>query len=252
MPAAQPKSIGTELIKEMGEHLLRIDRYMEASDELHLKWDAQIDKLVYSQPIEAQFSLAMLAQFCGDVVNFEHFMDRAVEKGAPLVQVAGNLLMVYSNLVYATKAQAAAKQAVSIALQNIGLALNSVVASGAISFARGLLQQAERAKLNFDNVDQISAIREIASESVHWRATDADIGSAIDCAGEVIRRYKLFWLEAKPRLAFDPGTACMSIRYKIATSSKQAAAMNLEVTDLIIERNLQEVPVTLGFIGVAN
>jgi hypothetical protein len=191
-----------------------------------------------------------MAHFQGDVENAEHYLRRAQERGGAPEAVAENALMVYSNLVYATKAQAAARTSVDIRFGNVREKIASVLASGGVSQVRTLLGQAEKAGLDMDTIAQMAAMKEIAANMPQTAEEDKRMAAAIDCAGEVLRERKLFWLERAPRFRYDASTGCMGIRYRVAVAPSEAAQMTLQVADLLIARQLQDVPLTLGFTGV--
>lgn len=250
MTAPIPKLLADGLLDEMNEYILGAEHYFPEDHPCLLAWDREINRFLTTHPGHAQICLSRIAHFQGDVDNAEHYLDRALDRGVSQPAVWDNALMIYSNLVFATKAQEVARKLIGVDRGNIRVAIATVLACGGVRLVGRLLEQARKAELDMNTVTQIATIKEIAGAFEQAPDVDEQFAAAIDCAGEVLRKRKLFWLERAPRFRFDSGTGCFGIRYRVAVTPAEASQMTVDTADLLIARNLQAVPITIGFTGV--
>lgn len=235
----------------MNDAILGASRFLASDDPRILEWDQQIDRVHHRFPGAAILCWGMLAHLQGDADHAKSLYDNSRKNGVAAEIAADAKFTAFCNLVYASRAQPLIAGLFGAEQLNIGAGLPQVLSTGAISHAARMLEQAERANIGLSNVDQIAVMREIVSELTRLGASDAELAAAIDCAGEVLRKRRLFWQDRAPRYLYDKGTGCMGVRYRIDVSPSEAAEMNEELTDLLIDRNVHLAPVTLGFIGTA-
>lgn len=249
MPVASPKSIVSEVYNQLSRSILDQKRYLDVNDEQYRAWEREIDKLLFKQTGSAHLCYALLAQLAGDVEAAELHLERARKHGESASLVNENVLLVYSNLVCATKFLSAAESSVSVPANNVARYLHPMMASGGFAMLRKLLQQTESAGVDMTGHEHVATLRSLVSV-VPVDVTDAQYAAAIDTAGDVLRKHRLFWYGSEMRISHDEATGCAGIRYRVGVSTNAAAEMNLELVDLLIDRNLIDVPLTLGFIGV--
>lgn len=250
MPAPLPVTTIEVAGREMDAAIVDLGHFLANDDERVVAWDAEIDKSFLKEPGFAHAGWAQLAQLRGDIEMVEHHVARSKKNGFDAQMVNHIAFMAYANLLYGTKGSALAQTHVDVKFQNIGKSIGTVASLGAFSRVNTLLVQAEAAAIDISHVKQIDTIKLMATEMSQAGVSDAEFAKVIDAAGDVMRQRRLFWLESQPRFGFDHGIGCAMIRHRVDVLPSEASSMNLELATILLDRRLEHVPLTVGFVGV--
>ena len=88
------------------------------------------------------------------------------------------------------------------------------------------------------------------SSMLSKNGVDDDVcAKVVDVAGEVLRKHRLFWTGPQQTLFVDGQTDAVLMRFNVDVSFEQAASLNLEAIDLLIERDLDTCPFKIDFVG---
>lgn len=250
MTAPIPKTVAGEIHKELQTRLLTIPRYLEEGDSLYIQNMDELQKGLFATRVESLLAMATLAHMTGDIDHAERFMARAETAGASAVDVTAQRVAMNQNLGYASRALGLCEQAIRGPKIVFSFGLPVLPGVGGFSLLRLALETAEAAKIDLRRVDQIEDIRFMAQATAALPFTDQQYAAVLDLAGEILRARKLFWLDSAPRMFFDEEMQCAGIRYRVAVPPEEAAVMESELVRAIVGNNLDDVPITVGFIGV--
>ena len=78
---------------------------------------------------------------------------------------------------------------------------------------------------------------------------DDECASIIDVAGQILRSHRLFWTEPSQTIFVDTMAQTVLMRFNVDVTYEQAAALNIEAIDLLIERNLDGSQFKIDFVG---
>lgn len=250
MSAAIPVKKVKEIVDEMGNLVVLLQRHLTWDDERVIAWRDRLEAgLVSGERSKTFLAFAMLHHLYGDADTMERFYDRALAAGASYLEVASDRIPVCLNLGFASKALSDCLQCYSVDALNIGSGLPFVVSSGGFSFAAKLIKAAELAKIDLSHVSQIQQITQVAQGAAMNSLDDAQYAKVLDLAGDVLRANSLFWLDLAPRFNFDAEMCCAGVRYRVGVTPKAAAELTNDFTNRLIDSGLIEVPITVRFIG---
>lgn len=192
--------------------------------------------------------MAFIEHLQGDLEMAERYFTRAEAAGQKSFGLASLRARVCQNLSRFSKSAEWARKVPWVEGHEADVGLMLLSGSGAFFAASNLLIRADLANMS-QNFRQLEAMREIA-KWVDGQDLDEQISKVLDLAGEMMIFRRLFWLDLSPRIQFDAEMQCPGVRFLLEVTPEEAALMNEELIDKIVEAGLDAVPVTVGFIGL--
>jgi len=213
------------------------------------RWSRESDALMRVSVFEGCLVKARLGEVLGDVSEVEYWIDNAQKNGASRAELAEHLLVAYCNLGYASRGLKIFRDWVDVAHGNIGRTVRLTPAVGAFQYMNFLLNTAAKANITLNDGEQWPMASE-ASTVLAKNGVDDDVcAKVIDVAGHVLRKHRLFWTGPQQALLVDGPADAVLMRFNVGVSFEQAAALNLEAIDLLIERDLDTCPFKIDFVG---
>ncbi|KTT17967.1 hypothetical protein NS331_16555 [Pseudacidovorax intermedius] len=103
--------------------------------------------------------------------------------------------------------------------------------------------------IDLSAIDQIEDVKMMAHKAFEFGIPDSEYARVLDLAGEMLRQRRLFWLDRSPRLLFDEEMDCHWVQFRIAVSPEDAADMTGELISLLVEADLDRLPINVSFYG---
>lgn len=252
MTIPQPQAVSVEIDDEVLAVLLPLSRYLSPDDPRVIDWMDRLDRALQATRMRwlTFMSMGNVMHITGDADRMNRFFDRAAAAGAKPHQIAGYRGRMYQNLGYFSRSLEDLTSVISIRAHNLGMGIEVVTGVGGFRLVADLLDQARLAELGLDHVPQIEDIRQIAAFASRAPFSDEQYSAVLDVAGELLREQGLLWLDLSPQFSFDDEMDCPGVRFRVDLTADEAANMTFAFIDRIVHRNLDSVPLTVGFIGV--
>jgi hypothetical protein len=136
-----------------------------------------------------------------------------------------------------------------VAYGNIGRTVRLTPAIGAFQYMNFLLNTGAKAHITLNDEEQWPMANEASAVLTKNGIGDDVCAKVIDVAGEVLRKHRLFWTGPQHPLLVDGQADAVLMRFNVGVSYEQAAALNLEAIDLLIEKDLDTCPFKIDFVG---
>lgn len=242
---------GSELLDAISGFVVRASRFMDLQSKPieFVRWNKEAEALMRANVLEGSLVKARLGEVVGDIAEVEYWIENAQMNGALRSQLAEPLLVAYCNLGYASKGLGTFRDWVDVAHGNIGSTVRLTPAVGAFEYMNSLLSKAAKAHITVEDADLWPMATEASTVLSKIGVTDDVCAKVIDVAGEVLRRHRLFWTGPRQALVVDGKADSVLMRFNVDVSYEQAAALNLEAIDLLIERDLDACPFKIDFVG---
>ncbi len=243
---------GPELLEAINSFVLKATRFIDPQNKPieFARWNRESDALMRVNVVEGCLVKARLGEIQGDASEVEYWIGNAQKNGVSRSELAEHLLVAYCNLGYASKGLDTLRSWVGVAHGNIGRTLRLTPAVGAFQYMNFLLNAAVKARIELNDAQPWPMASE-ASAVLTKNGVDDDVcAKVIDVAGEVLRKHRLFWTGPQQPVLVDDQADAVLMRFNVGVSYEQAAALNLEAIDLLIERDLDTCPFKIDFVGV--
>ncbi len=227
-------------------------------------WDTY-DRVVFSelyaraidlcrhQVINGNTILAHLSSVIGDFSEFERWVKNIKNNGGHGEAVHVEF-MHYVNHGYAKKAQELLPEAATHREKvNLIDLLVGAYSVGAFISATDAIDRANVRGEVLMMTQLLDALRSAATVTKELDLTDREIGDMLDIAGEIIREHRMTWSSGKPTvIALDSahGGPALSIDWRVYVSPAEAANLTWELTDRLVDRDLDRAGCSIGFSGV--
>jgi hypothetical protein len=248
-PVAQTK--GASLLTQLSEFVAKSKRFLDPKSTSIdvLRWEKEIDAVMRIDAVDGSLLKAKLAEAHGNIDEVERWSRNAINLRASALFTAPHLLVAYSNLGFASRGLQVFRERVDISVGNIGECLWLAPGVGAFHEMTRLLDQAARGNVELPEREELVQGLEIAEIMSEAGVSDDQCAAIIDVAGEVLRRYGLFWLGPKQEFIVDHVGRSALMQFKVDATYAEASMMSVEAIDLLIERNLDTQPFAINFVG---
>ncbi|MBU3649851.1 MAG: hypothetical protein FGM28_06050 [Limnohabitans sp.] len=245
-----PKTIEHEILNEIVSKLPSAGRYL-TSDSLWLRqMQVKISRLMRADAIAAYRASALVALLKGDRSELEEHLNRA-ERLSPDISTNQLIRMQhYTNFCLATESQALFKQCVGVKFLNLQtFLLQSGLTIAAFQEFATKFAEAQNAGVEVHQ-DIIFKTMKTAAELLREnQVSDEDCARVIDCAGEVLRRRGMHWVDESPKLEVYEKHANVALRYRVDATYTEAADMTAELVMDLIDKDLDDLPFYVTFEG---
>ena len=243
-----PLTIANSIIEDIRSRIVNQPTYISRGDFWLRQKAREIEKLKSVDTINYWILRACLNYFQGNVADMEQCLDQASnicsDTTVELVR-----LQLRANVCLASRSQDLFREFVDIKFQNLKHNILVSKTIGAFQGAMRKFSQAELAHVNIDDESFVTQMKHAAQLLEKLGVTDPDCAGVIDCAGHILRERKLFWMNSAPDLSVYEETHGVALRFKLNTSYAQATEMNGELADLLISKNLDQLPFYVTFEG---
>lgn len=196
--------------------------------------------------------LAKLGSVLGNTEEVERWC-RNLEHNNFRVQALHMRFQHYVNTGYATKGQELfASVIANRSDQNLVHLLHGAIAIGAFNAAFNALEQANMRKEKIGSSDFIQKIKSNNSVVVELGLEDSRIGRMFDEAGAILREVHMNWSSydlSIIALTRSSGGPAMSVEWPVAVTPAEAARLTWELTDRLVEKDLDIPGFSVGFLG---
>lgn len=252
--ALKQRLLSERVSDEIGDIIRMQPTYLEPEDPRIMTWTDELSKQIQANKDRgnAFAGLAAVHMTMGDMEGADRYLERAFTAGGTLEGVASHRARIYQNLGYFSKAVETARDVPWGSAGMGGMGLSIFGGSGGFHEMANLLREASTESVSEDKIlAELGEVHAVAA----WADRNASIPSArieavVDLAGAMLREHSLFWLDVSPTLQFDEEMDCPGIRFFVALSPEDATRLNFQLIEQVIDRGLDSVPVTVGFIGV--
>jgi hypothetical protein len=250
MPTAVPLEVANAVWSEINAYIAVMQEHLTTTDERYLDWHSRTEQLAAPDLAGARaLCRALLEHLTGNAHDFELAVRDARIANALQQKIYETQLIGYSNLTFATKALGVFRRTVDIKNLNIQRFIEVGVTIGSFQRIDELVTQAASAKLDLASLSRLPAWLK-ASQILRARNfSDEQCAKVVDVAGEVLRDSALFWLDTHPKVVPDEGQGLVLLRYRVATSPADAAAMTGRMVEKLIDAGLDEAPLMITFVG---
>jgi hypothetical protein len=251
MSAPLARTKGADLLSQLSEFVAHSKKFLDPQSRSIevLRWEREIADVMKVNAIEGSFAKAKLAEAHGNIDDVEHWIRNATHLRASLLDTAPNLLVAYGNLGYASRGLKVFRDSVDISRGNIGQCLWLAAGLGAFQVMNQLMLQAERGKVELPERGELMQDLEIASIISKTGVSDDQCAAIIDVAGEVLRKYRLFWLGPQKEFILDRQSSSALMQFRVDANYEDASKMSEEAIKLLIERDLDALPLMINFVG---
>ncbi len=251
MSAPVARTKGADLLTQLSEFVAHSKRFLDPQSRSMdvLRWEREIADVMKVSAIEGSFAKAKLAEAHGDIEEVERWIRNATHLNAHLLDTAPNLLVAYGNLGYASRGLKVFRESVDIAHGNIGQCLRFAAGLGAFQVMNHLLLQFKRGNVELPKEEDLMQDFEIASLMSKAGVADDQSAAIIDVAGEVLRKYRLFWLGPNKEFILDRQSSSALMQFRIDATYEDASKISEEAIKLLIERDLDALPFMINFVG---
>lgn len=252
MTAPVPKKVTEQISEEISALMPTLARYIDPSDPMILDWTDRLEKAMPAGRKAYFIAMSMVYHMTGNIDATEKMFARAATQGASEFEILSYRIHQYENMGFQSLALGACRQILSLRTFGPETGLHRAIGCGGFKLAADLLKQAELMKVDLQNVSQIDSIRHVAKAAEgELGVDDVVFARVLDLAGKQLRKRQLFWLGRHPGIDFDEEMRTVGIRYSVDVSADEAAAMTDDFIDNVINEGLENVPITVRFLGVA-
>ena len=126
--------------------------------------------------------------------------------------------------------------------------------AGAIQALVGALDAAQARNEVLQMTSVVHTVRKSHVAMKQLSATDADFAPMLEVAGELLRERRIFpgWTAQIISTDLNDGGPSVLMQYRLGISAEEAAEMNLELVDRLVDRNLDRPGLYVGFVGAGN
>lgn len=160
----------------------------------------------------------------------------------------------YVNMGYATKGQNLLKSVIERRSdQDLLHLMHGVMAIGAFTAAKNALQDAEMRKEQLVSNDFVEKIKSTHHVVAELGIEDTHLAQMFDEAGAILRAAHRNWASYELSIIAIPRTAggpALSVEWPVQVSPSEAARLTWELTDRLVEKDLDRPGFSLGFLGV--
>lgn len=242
---------GNELLEAINSFVLKATTFVDPNNKPieYARWNREAEALMRVSVFEGCLVKARLGEILGNVSEVDYWIDNAQKNGATCAELAEHLLVAYCNLGYASKGLNIFRAWVDVQHGNIGQTVRLTPAVGAFQYMNFLFNKAAKANITLNNAEHWPMATEASDVLAKNGIGDDVCAQVIDVAGEVLRKHRLFWTGPQQALLVDGQADAVLMRFNVGVSYAQAAELNLEAIDLLIERDLDNCPFKIDFVG---
>ncbi len=250
MTTAVLKSKGPELLAEISNFVSKAHCFLLPGDKsIFLQtWIREIEKVMKIDAVHGSLLKAKLGEAHGDIEQVDYWLNNAQRLGVKPYQMAVNMLVAYCNLGYGSKALQVFRDHVDISHGNIGDTIWLTPGVGAFKYMKHLMEQAKRGNVELPETN-LALSQSVADLLALSDVSDDACAQVIDVAGEVMRKRKIFWLGDMANFVLDHESSSVLMRFSVDASYQEASAMSTEAVELLIDRNLDTLPLMIDFVG---
>ncbi|GEM_PF-2647444 len=131
--------------------------------------------------------------------------------------------------------------------------LHGAMAIGAFNAARSTLEEANMRNEVLVATTYLQKIRSTSNVIAEMQITDSHIVKLFDEAGALLRSYRLNWASYSLSIVSLPqasGGPAVSVEWPVGVCPAEAARLTWELTDRLVEKDLDTPGFSLGFLGV--
>jgi hypothetical protein len=248
-----------ELVKSVQERLLALLHtigHLGAVNPMeHRRLERDIGIVEVTRASDAHLLRSILASLDGDIDEAERWTQNAGQLNHPEANQAR--LFTLANLGFASRGLAHARQSMRAGMADVSPMFGAALAVGAFTTITRIVDETPAASQMLAAIanPSIEVARRGAKALALAGCTEDDLARVLDVAGEVLREWRLLWLDPQPGFIAldgtegDGGAPGVHVSYRVDVSPTEAAKMESEVANRLAERDFMPIGVSVSFIG---
>lgn len=242
MAGPVPVTAANELVEELNRRLLVEPRYASPDDLNFRRFLARAKSIVQVEPGLGHNVLGLLYGYAGDKVKALHHLDLALKLDAKhAVIFYGNQASTLVNLGYFSEAQEPFRRGSTPEEGFFTAKWTAGMSCGAFHALASFVERARLLKLDLAKVP-VELIERAVRLMNELSISDADLAIALDVAGDLLRKNRLFFIGETPEVFVwdeDELEKTLSFTYKVGLASSEALALDRELGRALIERDVK-------------
>ena len=255
MPQAQPLLLADDLLERINK-LVHSGHIGSVSEFEAARLEREIAAIAKDDAATAFVLRGILVSTSGDIEAAISNFDAARKLNAAAVDAAQ--MDALSNLGYASRALGLARSKMVAGSPDLSMMFPSALASGAAETVERVITDVQAFGQGLAPIanDLILLARDVAAALRSSGHTEDQLAAVLDVAGEVIREYRLLWLDQMPQVLVQSGeededsAPGVHFLYRADISAAEGARLTGEIGWRLVDRDLMFTALTVAVVGM--
>lgn len=228
-----PRTIASEITNQVLDIVEAGSRYSPADDLFYRRLLKSAEALINADPIQGYLNKAYVVHLTGDYEAAKRIYKIVTLLDPNQTDLPRTLSQIAFDLGYFSDAREIYEDDSStLDGHHISYALNAGIHLGAFRTLQLRIQEAGKMKLRVQDYIDPEMIDRIVNILEFTNTTDDEISSLLDCAGEILRKHKIFPALPQGRHV-SSHSELVHMRLFVAGSLERVSKMNLELAELV-------------------